>query len=389
MVVTDAETSVGTVSPSGSVGAPGGVGGAGTISNPGTIAAPAPLPIPAAPNAAPILPTAAPVQVSQSEGTGIVPCTGLNCQACDLAKLGQNIVNFLIGLSIPLAAAMFAWAGVLYFSSSVVNKLEKAKKIFTSVLIGFSLAVGSWLIVQTFLSTVLKDSYKNWNSIQCVSAQSRPMNKTVQDLLGSINILNNLNTSTDGRLTGPLASDRPGAVISNVTCYEGSTYDPTIGTCLACTGEGASRVCEETYPKAMNTPTVVGRGDCSPETMQAIWGGNANAMSCIAQGESSCNPNLGSRVDQTADQQAFSYGLYQVNMTVHNVSCTNFNGGATVNCPQAFSGRNYGARVINSDLYNQCREMLQNADCNTQMAQRIFQQQGFNAWRNTARNCGI
>ena len=62
-------------------------------------------------------PEAPSVQTGQpdirSETEGLVPCTGLNCQACHLASLVQNIIKFLIMLAIPIAALLFAVAGAM------------------------------------------------------------------------------------------------------------------------------------------------------------------------------------------------------------------------------------------------------------------------------------
>lgn len=129
----------------------------------------------------------------------LVPCDGIDCQACKLAELGQNIINFLVGISIPLAAVMFAYAGFIYFSSSVIDKIEKAKKIFTSVLIGFAIVIGGYLIVETILHTILNESYwKSWNQIQCVSKDKRKTDATIQELLKNLSVTNSGTTGTGG-----------------------------------------------------------------------------------------------------------------------------------------------------------------------------------------------
>lgn len=131
---------------------------------------------------------------SSGASSQLVPCDGINCQACNLVQLSQRIINFLLGLSIPLAAAMFAYAGVLYFTSSVSNQIEKAKKVFKAVFIGFIIVVGAWLAIQTLMSAILDDSYKNWNQISCQSG--RRTSESINTLLNSIGVLtSNLNTT--------------------------------------------------------------------------------------------------------------------------------------------------------------------------------------------------
>lgn len=172
----------------------------GTINTPGGVNSPGTLGAPPTQNAAPILQGGS---GGGSSGSGasnpLVPCNGIDCQACKLATLGQNIINFLVGLSIPLAAVMFAYAGFIYFSSSVIDKIEKAKKIFTSVLIGFAIVIGGYLIVETILHTILNESYwKSWNQIQCVSQGARKTDATIAELLKGLSVTNSGGTGTGG-----------------------------------------------------------------------------------------------------------------------------------------------------------------------------------------------
>ncbi|HEY4523726.1 MAG TPA: pilin [Candidatus Paceibacterota bacterium] len=184
-------------------------GGGGDIDTPGSLNAPGTLGAPPVQNAAPIQPGGS---GGGSSGGGaskqLVPCNGIDCQACKLADLGQNIINFLVGLSIPLAAVMFAYAGFIYFTSSVIDKIEKAKKIFTSVLIGFAIVIGGYLIVETILHALLNESYwKSWNQIQCVPDDSRETKATIADLLKNLYVTNSGSTSTGPGGSGGGESD--------------------------------------------------------------------------------------------------------------------------------------------------------------------------------------
>jgi hypothetical protein len=119
----------------------------------------------------------------------LVPCSGADdCQFCSLAKLSQNIINFLVGLSIPLAAGLLAWAGLLYFSSSVSpGNIERAKKILMMAALGFFITISAWLVVQTLLKIILNQGvqqYRDWNTVQCVS--NRQVRTDINALLNSI-----------------------------------------------------------------------------------------------------------------------------------------------------------------------------------------------------------
>lgn len=230
----------GTVNGAGSVSGPeGGIEDPGTVQAPGTVSAPGSL------NGPGSFPGSAPASgnrdttINNSAGSGLVPCDGINCQACHLATLAQKIVNFLIGLTIPLAAVLFAWAGVLYFSSSVVNKIDKARKIFTTVLIGFGIAVASWLIVQTLLATLLNASYKNWNVIQCVGQENRRTNVSPDEWLRSISVLNTIDTSTQRGMIPPASYPVLNGVSYNPVdgCAYGSSWNSTYQGCVNADGD--------------------------------------------------------------------------------------------------------------------------------------------------------
>lgn len=176
----------------------GTINNAGTVDKAGTVNKPGTLGAPPVQNAAPIMPGGSGGAPGSSATNRLVPCDGIDCQACKLALLGQNIINFLVGISIPLAAVMFAYAGFIYFSSSVIDKIQKAHKIFTSVLIGFAIVIGGYLIVETILHTILNESYwKSWNQIQCVS-QERKTNATIEELLKNLSVTNSGSTSVGG-----------------------------------------------------------------------------------------------------------------------------------------------------------------------------------------------
>ena len=317
--------------------------------------------------------------VVAAEPTGLVPCTGLNCQACSVVSLIQNVIRFVMTAAIPIAAILFAYAGILYFTSGgSTGRIEKAHSIFGKVALGFILTISGWLIVETILRAVLAPTYfQNWNTITCVDNKFRPTEKKISELLGMLN------------RSHPVYIN--GVQQGNVTCQQGSTYNAAAQNCEARYDNGfGGQTCEITAPRAINTPSQVGRGDCSPAALTDDWGNNAAAMSCITQAESSCIADRPSTTDRSkVDGTVFSSGLYQINISANYMQCDGFNEGQRVDCPTAaFNGRNYNATVKDQDVYQQCITMANNVQCATQNAQRIYQQQGFRAW-STAAGCGL
>ena len=127
---------------------------------------------------------------------GIVPqeCRGSstvkNCDLCSLAQMGQNLANFLLGLTIPAAALLFAWAGILFFSSrGVPEQINRAKKIFMTVVIGFVIAIAAWTLISTVMNVLIQGSdfeSWNWKSLNCAQTRTaRLYNMSLSQYLNS------------------------------------------------------------------------------------------------------------------------------------------------------------------------------------------------------------
>ena len=288
--------------------------------------------------------TSAPL-TQTNQGGGLVSCGNSSnpilatmCNLCDIGTLIQNIINFLILLSIPLSAGLFAWAGILYFTAQGGSEsIDKAHRIFKSVFIGFVMVVMAYFIVQTLLSAILDQqnffTSGSWSNLQCADPSHNPSN-------------------ADYNPQNPDARPRTSSIsqlFSAITTMGGSITTGGTG------GVISGRVGQ------------TGTGDCSPGNLSA-FGVHSTVMSCIARAESGC------RTTASGDR-GFSIGLFQINMSANNVICN----GQTLRCPTAFSGaftcRNGVCNmptITNQQLADQCRTALQNPTCNIQTAQSVL-----------------
>ncbi len=180
-------------------------------------------------------------QTQQSSGTkGLVGCNSAEgCNLCAFTKLFQSVINFLIGLTVPLSALLFAWAGILYFTSmGSEERAKKAKKIFTSVALGLVIAMGGWLGVQTLLKTVLAPGYyQTWNEINCQQGNRPGTNGFFSTVSQWLSLLPPTNSTTLTQSTGgssyQCGNDSAGQplVLSGGSCYTSDgTYvkQPTV-----------------------------------------------------------------------------------------------------------------------------------------------------------------
>lgn len=88
---------------------------------------------------------------------GLVPCnTAETCDFNALLALVNNVINYMILLTVPIAAIMFAYAGFLLVTSGgeSASAKTKAKSIFWNAVIGLIIALAAWLIVKLILTTV-------------------------------------------------------------------------------------------------------------------------------------------------------------------------------------------------------------------------------------------
>lgn len=84
---------------------------------------------------------------------GLVPCgtEDCPCQFCHFFVLFDNIVRFvLFNLVPPIAVLMLVIAGVMFFTATgSPEKINEAKKIITSTVLGLLIIFAAWIIINT------------------------------------------------------------------------------------------------------------------------------------------------------------------------------------------------------------------------------------------------
>ncbi len=295
---------------------------------------------------------------------GINQTNSTGCSACDLGYLVENIITLLIGLSIPIAAGLFAWAGVLYFTSGAnPGNIEKAKSIFRNALVGFLIAITAWLVINTLLQTLLAGSptipQGSWFTIQC-NRSGRAVSGTIQTLLNSLPIVST---------TQPVGT--------SYTCPSNYTLLGAGNTCI-----------DNTNGDIINaTPITSGSGgpvtqctnsNCSVSSLQSngMSSNVASVMSCIAQTEnpsgSLCNGN--------------ACGTFQIMLSLNPLSGSACSPYPVTNCtgPSQCNAVGSTAQNLNSAACQTCLASEQkaalNPQCNAQSANALVQQSGYSSW---------
>lgn len=226
------------------VSAGGGSGGGGSTGT-GTTGTGTGVPTTPAPQPNVVVPAAPTGGLTGPTGNGfiggIVPaeCRGkntvANCDLCSLAQLIQNIANFLLGLSVPAAALLFAWAGIRLFAArGVAEHINAAKKIFKTVLIGFLIIVSVWALVNTVMNMLMKGGELgtwDWRTLDCRAVRgARLYNMSIKDYLNT-----SLPTLSGYVPTGPILSG--GSAFGSECPYGGTMHVTESGnTCVTSGG---------------------------------------------------------------------------------------------------------------------------------------------------------
>lgn len=96
-----------------------------------------------------------PVFVLADNG-GLVPCSGPDCDLCDLFQLFANLVEFVLVVIVPpVAALLIMYGGITFFTATGdPGKVEKGKKIIVAALVGIVIIYGAHFLVTMFLDAL-------------------------------------------------------------------------------------------------------------------------------------------------------------------------------------------------------------------------------------------
>jgi len=292
---------------------------------------------------------------NRAEDGGLVPCGDAGeapCQMCHFVDLANYTTNWLVGILSIAAAIMFLIAGYrLVTAGGNPSVMKSAKDMIVNVTIGFIIVLAAWLFIDFIMKSLLLDgntAIGPWNGIACVD---QPVFRTDAGFVGTM--------QTQAALICTTVDD---CATRAQECLGG------VGDVVTINGE--SRViCPATAGGAL-PPDLSGVAACDPELVGRYFPEQVGNAQCVIGGESTCGAGLVSTTDTMRNDggRAFSFGPTQINLTVHPViGC-----GERLNCPDAFRGQDYGAVVIDEDLYQRCAAAVQDLDCGLTNSRRIY-----------------
>ncbi|HEX8591507.1 MAG TPA: pilin [Candidatus Paceibacterota bacterium] len=297
--------------------------------------------------------------------TGVCTCPGSAPNWGCVIKILQNGINVAIAVAIALIVLAIAYAGFVFMTAGAnASKRTQGKNILLNSVLGLLIMLAAWIGVDFVMKAIYNpqatfdgQNLGPWNAIWSPRADGSDMciQETVPVALtsGLLDIL-----------TGQPVGSSPSG------------------------GGGGGGSCE-----------VPASGPCSVSALSSsCFSSRAQQAARVCNRESGNNPRIPSGTDllNGGSGPSYSIGLWQINLTVHQV------GG--LNCPAAFSakcGREYGtkvgprdrgwctARVTNQDLYSRCVEAAKNPQLNTQAACGLYNERGFQPWSLSANRCNV
>lgn len=285
-----------------------------------------------------------------SSGWSVVPeaCRDCPCGFAGVLGTVQNLVNGGISIGILFAVIIIAWAGFLYITTPANPEARsQANKMLINAAVGLLIVLSAWLIVDFVMKALYsgpdgqQGKFGPWNSILTGGDMCVTSFEPIPLFSGAI---------TAAQLSTSLGA--PGGAGGG----PGSCRVPTSGACAY-----------------TNFVTVFGSETVARQAAQTCFGESGGVIGRVSTTDVMRND---------PKKRAFSFGLFQINLTQHQ-----FPG---LNCPSAFNGKNYTATVRDEALYAKCVAAAKDPTANIRKAVAIYKEwnNSWGAW-SAAKKCGL
>jgi len=96
--------------------------------------------------------------------------SGVGCGVCDFFHLVENIINFMLLVVFPLAAAFIVYGGfMIMVSTGSPERVKSGRDIIATAVVGLAIALAAWLVIDLILQIIVDPSVISapWNEISC------------------------------------------------------------------------------------------------------------------------------------------------------------------------------------------------------------------------------
>jgi len=107
-------------------------------------------------------------QLVSAQASGLVTCSGPDCDMCSFVAMIEGLVNWLFSFLVLAAVLGLMIAGFkLVTSAGNESAWSGAKSMFTNIIIGFVIVLSAWLIVDTIMKAFIapESDFGMWNQV--------------------------------------------------------------------------------------------------------------------------------------------------------------------------------------------------------------------------------
>lgn len=108
------------------------------------------------------------INIARAAESQVVSCSGSDCDLCALLETVSNVYNFILVISFAIAVLILIISGAGYLMSGGNRaKTQKSLLFLRNGLIGFSIVLLGWLVVQSVVKMVGYENAGGWWQFQC------------------------------------------------------------------------------------------------------------------------------------------------------------------------------------------------------------------------------
>jgi hypothetical protein len=302
----------------------------------------------------------------------------------------QGIFIALVGLCVVFAVAMIVVGGIQYVLAAVPSSKENGKKRIMGAVGGLLLALLSYLLLQAINPELLNIGLNLDKTVFDPYTPTAPGQSSVTRPKNTVCVIEkdcSENCSYPSSASADPAGDcakLQASYPSYPACNSGSDAKPCISRSCSSSSSATPKGCGGGNGKCQPLTS----GPCSVSNLTQYFGGNADKASIICNAESGGVKTSESGSDRCRTGEPFSLGLFQINLTVHDLaglSC------AYTHKESPFTARNFSCTIrdTNFDMYAKCVNAAKTAAINIEYAVKLSK--GGNNWSqwSTAKICGL
>lgn len=101
---------------------------------------------------------------------GLIPCTGLDCDICDLGAVFNKLVIYAIEFASIAAVVITFWGGFkMLTSAGNEDAVKTGKQMIWGAAVGLTIVLSAWIIVDSIFKLLTGGDSRlgPWNELQC------------------------------------------------------------------------------------------------------------------------------------------------------------------------------------------------------------------------------